>query len=276
MRAPLQRLGCLVIFGTVLVSALPAESHGDHETFSRALLDPLVTHHAVLEDELKLNAFEYQGRRTGAAPHQERSGSLELAYAFSDAFGVEAFLPVRGLSLVSGGPVGVGDLEIDPIKYSFWRSPSLVMTTTVAALLPTGDVSLGLGGGSVVIAPHLLIDSAFGDWAWHTNIALEAAATGAPEGEIELNTALARSFFLGEHVLSPLLELSVDQGVWGDVAGATAIALTPGLKWAHRGWHLGVGAQLPLTMERDADLTLLAQVGYHLSWQGLLGDAPPD
>lgn len=132
----------LLALAILLATAAPALAHGDHRSFSSALIDPLITHHAVLEDELKLNAFQFNGARTGNTVGLERSGSLELAYAFNDGWGIEAFVPIRGLNVGQTlGPLGLGDLEIDPIKYAFWQERDLIMTATVATTLPTGDVA---------------------------------------------------------------------------------------------------------------------------------------
>ena len=68
-----------------------AHAHGSHSAQPAAIIDPLVTHHAILEDEAKLNLFGWRDAVQNVAGGM---ASLELAYAFTDVIGVELFLPV--------------------------------------------------------------------------------------------------------------------------------------------------------------------------------------
>ena len=108
----------------------------------RIEIDSLITHHALLENELKLNYFGSRSDETGVTAHIV---VLELAYVFTELLGAEVFLPF-GLTWLQGNVGGgIGDLEILIPKVSFVRRRSFVMTTYVAVRVPTGDEPSGLG-----------------------------------------------------------------------------------------------------------------------------------
>lgn len=105
---------------TILPSASgPARPmpHGDHNAVSRAIIDPTFTHHAILEDELRVNFFRSSRRATDA----RSVATLELAYAFSDAFGAEIFVPyvLDPVDGIGSRDRTVLDLEVQPLKWSF-------------------------------------------------------------------------------------------------------------------------------------------------------------
>ena len=120
-------------------------AHGDHTRYSRLIIDPLITHHSILEDEQRLNFFFFNNQRSEKQIGDGVGLSLELAYALSDIFGVEAFIPFFGSNASGKTLRGLGDIEVQPVKVSFYRSMNLVMTGVLSFVLPTGDDSKGFG-----------------------------------------------------------------------------------------------------------------------------------
>ncbi len=261
----------------VALLALPGagRAHGLHSAQSPAIIDPLLTHHAALEDELKLNFF---GARLEAERLTAATAFLELAWAFSDLVGVELFLPFGVTAqdgLVEGG---LGDVELQVPKVSFVRRFGWVMTTYAAVTLPTGRRAAGLGGEAWSVAPHLLTDLALGPFGLQLNGAVELTSLG--DVSVELRGSLAYTVELSrdrELLLSPLVEVTSELGVRGEPA--PEVAALVGAKVAVRGWHVGLGGQLPVAGRRDYDFRVLVQAGYHVSWARLFGrvdqDDPP-
>ena len=249
-----------------LGDAESAFAHGGHQGQSPGIIDPLVTHHAILEDELKLNYF---GSKFDEEDFSGHTGSVELAFALTDLIGGELFIPFGRTSVESETRGGLGDLDILFPKISFVRKRGFVMTTYVALRAPTGDESSGLGEPGWTIAHHLLTDLGFGNFGLQTNVATEFETDGAIA--LEGNLSLAYSFIFEDGVvLSPLLEINVEAPVHGEEAGKVVVALTPGLKLGIGGWHVGLGVQLPVTEHREFDFRGLVQVGYHVTWEDLL------
>ncbi len=256
----------LVAMSSVL-TPMSAFAHGGHTKQPPGIIDPLITHHAILEDELKLNYFGSRFEKTGFSAH---TGSLELAYAFTDLLGVEVFVPfgITSRAGVVGG--GIGDLELLLPKISFLRRQGFVMTTYVATRIPTGDEASGLGEPTWTFAPHVLMDIGIDNLGIQSNAAVEFETDGAITWQG--NLSLAYSFVLNEQdgvLLSPLVEASVEAPVRGEKAGKALAALTPGLKFAWNGWHLGAGVNLPVTTARESDFLVMVQVGYHVRWEKL-------
>lgn len=266
----------IYIVGAVLVlavmSGLPvstiAFAHSGHLKQPPGIIDPLITHHAVLEDELKINYFGSRFDEDGRSLHM---GLLELAYTFTDLIGIEIFVPF-GISSGERTAGGLGDLELQLPKISFLRRWGFVMTTYVATTIPTGDEAAGLGEPTWTFAPHVLMDIGIDNFGIQTNAAVEFETDGAIA--LEGNLSLANSFILSRAdkvFLTPLVEVNVEAPVRGEEAGEVLIALTPGLKFAWSGWHLGAGVQLPVTTAREFDYLVLVQLGYHITWETFFG-----
>lgn len=260
-------LGALA--GVLLGAPGNAFAHGGHTPQPPGIIDPLITHHAVLEDELKLNYF---GSRLGEENLTAHTGTLEIAYAITDLIGFELFVPFGMTIVESETRGGLGDLDILFPKISFVRERGVVMTTDVAVRAPTGDESAGLGEPGWTFAPHLLTDLGLGNFGLQVNVATEFETDGAIA--LEGNHSLAHSFVLDEDarvVMSPLVETNVEAPVRGEEAGEVVGALTPGLKLGIGGWHIGLGVQLPVTEHREFDYRGLVQVGYHVTWEDVFG-----
>lgn len=258
----------LLIAGILRPGSLSA--HGDHASQPLGIIDPLVTHHAVLEDELKLNLF---GSRLEREDYSDLTSSIELAYAFTDLLGAELFIPFGMTRQGDFEKIGFGDLELQLPKFSFIRQYGFVMTAYPAFVFPTGSTEAGLGGEDWVFAPHLLTDLAFGSMGLQMNGAVELAS----EGEVALEMRVASSYTLvlspdRKTVLSPLLELLGEFPIRGEEE--YSLTALPGLKLGIDGWHVGLGVQLPISGGRPFDFQALVQAGYHISWSRLAKTSP--
>ncbi len=267
------RFGCLnrlVVFFVLstLSCSTSVLAHGGHAAQPNSIIDPLITHHAVLEDEFKLNFF---GSNLKSEKLSAVTASLELAYAFTDLIGIELFAPFGLTSLDGETRTGLGDLELQFPKVSFVRRYGWVMTAYPAIKLPTGNTDARLGGGVWVLAPHLLTDIALGPIGLQLNGAYELATNG--DRAFELRGSVAYTFALKpELLLSPLLELNSEIPLTGEESAH--LLVVPGVKLAIEGWHVGVGVQLPVTNSRPFDYRALLQVGYHVSWNRLIAGEP--
>lgn len=152
-----KKSGGSIIALLIILAILPRQvlGHGGHEPQPIGIVDPLVTHHAILEDELKLNYFNIRNDDENSITHL---GSLEMAYAFTNLLGVELFIPF-GLSSVNGGSFGsgLGDMELLIPKISLIRNYGFVMTTHVAIRMPTASGEANLGKDGYTFAPHLFV-----------------------------------------------------------------------------------------------------------------------
>lgn len=262
------RFACLLSLACLPVAG-PLWAHGGHKSQAPGIIDPLVTHHAVLEDELKLN---YAGSQFDEEGVSEHTGSLELAYAASDLLGIELFIPYGATSVAGSTDRGIGDVDLLLPKVSFVRDERLVMTTYVAVAIPTADRPAGADEATWVFAPHLLVDFGVRNFGIQGNAAVEYETDGAVA--LEGNASLAYTLTLSsgsKMSVSPLVELNVEAPVRGEESGELFVAVTPGVKFGWGGWHLGTGVQLPVSDAREFDFRAMAQVGYHVTWGTLLG-----
>ena len=261
-----------LIFAILLALLIqPAKSlaHGGHAAQPNSIIDPLITHHAVLEDEFKLNFF---GSNLKSENVSAVTASLELAYAFTDLIGIELFTPFGFTNVAGEKTFGIGDIEFQFPKVSFIRRYGWVVTAYPAIQFPTGKTEAQLGRGVWVFSPHLLTDIALGPIGVQLNGAYEAATDG--ERAFELRGSVAYTLQLrADTFLSPLVELNSEFPVSG--GEAAHLLFVPGLKLAIEGWHVGAGVQLPVTESRPFDYRALFQVGYHISWNRLLTTENP-
>ncbi len=235
--------------------------HGGHGAVSRALIDPTFTHHAILEDELRINFFRFNRRASDA----RSVATLELAYVFSDALGVEIFVPyvVDAIDGVTGGGKRLLDLEVQAIKWSFVRRYNLVMTAVGAVVVPIERD----GDGEHVwrFEPHLFVDAAVGPVAVQSNFIASFADNG--EREIELATSIARMiFFESTKSAGPVLELLWEIPVAGEEGAQSEPFLAPGLKLQIGGWYFGGSYMFPLRSGSTEPTQFALTAGYHVSF----------
>ncbi len=278
------------ITATLVLLPVRLAAHEEGAPFSGAIIDPPVLHHAHIENEQRLNFFVLRGVRDDTG--QKRTGyegELELAYGSKDfRYGVEVFAPFFSLPEPDGNgrAVGIGDIEVRPLKYALLMKPDFVLSTAVAVGLPTGNESRGLGSGNTSFSQLLFADKAVGNWAAGLNLGLGGNVAGEKESWFEYGVGVSYSFIRGvkfgeiapprpeqKWVPAPSVELVGERVLQGDETGEHSISLIPGLTLWHTrtGWQLRAGMLFPASGPREAERMFLIQIGNHLNWGTLFG-----
>jgi hypothetical protein len=279
-----------LICGLSLALSLPARAHEEGAPFSAAIIDPLLLHHAHIENEQRINFFglrqvETESGRKSSAFEAE----LEIGYATRDfRYGWELFVPILNIPDPegSGRETGIGDIELRPIKYSIFQRPAFIVTTASAIRLPTGSTSAGLGEGNTVLTQHLFADAAAGNWFLGVNLAAGTNVGGETGSSFEYGAVLSYSFIRETRgfevakmprsqkwVVSPSIEFVDERAFRGPESGAHSASLAPGLTFWHQpsGWQIHAGVSLPVSGGREAEQIFLLQFGNHRNWGRLFG-----
>ncbi len=186
-----------LVIGGLAIAAGPAAAHEEGAPFSDAIIDPLVLHHAHIENEQRVNLFGSLGVPDGAGRKRTAfTGELELGYAApSFRYGWEVFVPFASVPSPSstGRETGLGDIELRPVKLALYNSPDLIVSTALAIGIPTGDAQGGLGTGDWRGTVFLFSDYARGNAYLGTNVAIETNLTGPRSSAIQYGLALSYS-----------------------------------------------------------------------------------
>ena len=263
------------------VWAIETSAHEGGAPFSGAFPEPLILHHAHIEDEQRINFVGLKNFRTEEKEVTAFATSLELAVTWLDdfRFGSEIFIPFSNTG-TSNNHFGLGDIEIQPIKYAFLNQPETVVTGVFSLTLPTGDESRGLGGEQTTLGGNLFIDQAYRNWYLGINTEYAASVSGPTFSEFEIAAALAYSFIweTGEGiaptipnqplVLTLMLEMASESVLTGAESGENLITLVPGFQLWHpeSDWNVRMGVGFPLTSDRENDVAGHLQVGNHFDW----------
>jgi len=233
------------------VCAIDAQAHEAGAPFSGAFPEPILIHHAHIEDEQRLNLVGLKNVPKNDKETTAFLSSLELAVAwFGDFhFGSEIFIPLSNTGTsdarTSNDQFGLGDIEIQPIKYAFLNKPETVMTAAFDITLPTGNTSLGLGGEETTVGGLLFFDQAYRNWYLGINTEYAASISGPTFSGVEIAGALAYSFIweTGDgvapaipnqpFVLTLMLETASESVLTGAEAGVHIITLLSGFQL----WH---------------------------------------
>lgn len=277
--------------GALLFSATQLLAHEEGAPFSGAILDPTVLHHAHIENEQRLNFYVSQGVPDPNSNGIKRTGyesEIELAYGSRNfKYGAELFLPVLNIPAPEGRgrALGLGDIEIRPLKYALWMKPDFVISTASGFGLPTGSRKEGLGEGNTSFTQYLFVDKAVGNWSGILNLGVGSNLAGESDTWFEYGIGLAYSFIHGvkfgevaparptqKWVVAPALEL-VGAHSFRDPVGEHSTSLAPSFTFWHvrTGWQFRFGVQLPVAGQREADGVFTIQVGNHLNWGALFG-----
>lgn len=257
------------IISFLIILCLPTADifgHGSHKSQPIGIIDPLVTHHAVLEDELKINYFNIKNNNENLTANLS---TLEIAFSFTDLIGFEFFLPFGSVEIDDIKSSGFGDIETFVPKISFIRKYGFIMTSYVAVRILTGNESANLGEPGWGFAPHLLMDYGKGGFGLQANVAAEFET----EGDIALEGNISFAYLImlkednkNKFILSPLLEFALESPLKGEEL-KSVLNIVPGIKVALNGWHLGLGAVLPVTNAKEFDYLATVQLGYHVKWE---------
>lgn len=266
----------------VWLCTVEAGAHEAGAPFSGAFPEPILVHHAHIEDEQRINLVRFENFRTGNGNEETAvSSSLELAFSWTEEFnlGSEIFIPFSNTGN-SNDPFGLGDIEIQPVKIAFVNEPETVLTGVFSVTLPTGDESRGLGGVQTALGGNLFLDQAYRNWYLGINLEYEASVSGPASSEFEIATALTYSFIgaTGKGmapakpnqplVLTLMLELISESVLSGEEEGENIITLLPGAQLWHleSGWQVRLGVGFPLTTDRENDFAVYFQFGNHFDW----------
>lgn len=283
-RAP-SRFWILALSATI---GFAAQAHEKNAPFSGAIVDPFELHHAHIENEQRVNLSRASLREPQSGTRTKTYASeLELAWASPDfRFGFEVFVPylrTRDSEEVSRSN-GVGDIEIRPLKYAFINEPEFVVATATGITLPTGNKARGLGEGYTAVRQFLFVDKAVGNWFVGLNLGVGAGLKSGTASELEYGVVAAYSFISnvapgtvapthpGQRVVwTPSLELTGIRSFGGEEGGQRQATLIGGLNaWFPRnGWQIRAGMAFPVSQTREADRTILFQIGNHFNWDKL-------
>jgi len=242
----------------------PAFAHKNHRRYSSLIIDPFITHHALLEDEQRLNFFYFKNR---ALNNRISNGvNIELAYALSNSLGFEMFIPILSSDEEDSNFRGLGDIEVQPLKLSFYPRKNMVMTGVLSTVLPTGDESKGFAKSGASILARLYSDVILGDFVVQTNLSFGRMLGGKSGNTFEYNLFVSRPIFKSQPALFAVVEFNGGLNVTGRENSENVLYVTPGLKLTYNGWHLGAGVQFPLADSRMADRVALLQWGFHFGW----------
>jgi len=279
---PFHRIKVLSLCILIWIWAIEAGSHEAGAPFSGAFPEPILLHHAHIEDEQRLKLVGFDHFRKEAKEEAAFSSSLELAVTWLDDFslGSEIFIPFSNTG-TSNNQFGLGDIEIQPLKYAFLNKSETVVTGVLNFTLPTGDESQGLGGKQTIVGGNVFFDQAYRNWYLGINTEYAASASGPTFSEFEIAAALAYSFIrdTGEGiaparpnqplVLTLMIEMASESVLTGTEAGENVITLLPGIQLWHpeSNWKVGMGVSFPISADRENDVAGHLQIGNHFDWE---------
>lgn len=279
MSAIFIKIFSLAIF--IAAWGIEASAHETGAPFSGAFPEPILLHHAHIEDEQRLNLVGLSNHRRDDEEDTAFFSSVELAVAWFGGFqlGSEMFIPFSNTGS-SSDDFGLGDIEIQPIKYAMLNQPERVLTGAFSLTLPTGQESRGLGGEQTTLGGLLFFDQAFGNWYLGINTEYASSVSGPTFSEFELAASFAYSFIqeTGEGiapavpkqplVLTLMLEMVSEFVLTGAENGENIVTLLPGIQFWHpkSDWNVKMGIGFPLTSDRENDVAGHLQVGNHFDW----------
>jgi hypothetical protein len=262
-----------------------ARAHEEGAPFSDAIVDPLVLHHAHIENEERLNLFMLDRVRDVETPgRQGYASELELAYGLPNhRYGFEIFVPLSDMPAPqgTGRVMGLSDVRVRPIKLALYMQPEFILSTASEVSLPTGRRTRGLGAGSVGLEQMLFADMAQGNWNIGMNLGLGYETGQEKSIPVEYGAVLGYSFIGGteysriarvEHAQAWVPTVSLE--FLGEHYFARAIdehnslAVIPGVALWHvpTGWQFRFGFEAAALGQIEANSIVLLQVGNHLKW----------
>lgn len=256
-------------------SGVRAEGGHEHEN---AFVETLEIHHAHIENEFRVNGTFRENVReetvdeageTVTAYRDVLEHEFELGWGDeAGRIGVEAHLPFtnEGRDEEGHAEYGLGDIEIEPVRYAFVNEPERVWTASLGIVLPTGDEEKGSGEGRTFVEPHLLVDQAWGSWYFGANLVPGFELDGEHETTLGWGVAAAHTW---EQVLNGCdvagsVEVAGESSLSADEEGADVIHIVPGIHiHLSNQWRLRFGLRLPLTEDREEERAFLFQAGTH-------------
>lgn len=254
--------------------------------FSGAISEPVILHHAHIEDEQSINMFfrdDFQ-KEEGEEKRFAFESALELASSWGDEynFGSEIFIPFSDTGN-DNDRYAIGDIEFWPIKYAFLNEPERIITSALSIGLPTGNKKYGFGEGQTKLGAMLFLDQAWRNWYFGVNAEIESVLAGPTETEAEFAFGLSYSFIegTGKGVAAPRpsqtvvpvlsLEMVSEQILNGLEKDNDSVTILPGVHLWHptSDWLISIGLELPLTSYKSNDFTTHLKLRNHFNWGSL-------
>ena len=267
------------IVSLFLISSFNAHAHQEGAAFSGAIIDPLKVHHAHIEDEQRLNISFLKGENGNK---DAILNSLEFAVDWSNDFrwGSEVLIP---LSNSGADGYGLMDIEIWPIKYAFINEPETVFTGVLSATLPTGEKAKELGGENTALGVAFFLDHSFQNWFWGLNTEFGTVVSGETESEFEIASVIAYSFIKStgtsmapsnpsqNFVPAVFFETISESILSGLESGENLVTIIPGFSFwqPSSGWAFRVGAEVPISSNKEQDYSILFSLGNHRGWKNI-------
>jgi hypothetical protein len=267
----------------ILSSSTNAFGHEIGAPFSGAISEPVILHHAHIEDEQSLNmSFRDDFQKEEGGKKRSAFGSaLELASSWGDEynFGSEIFIPFSDTGN-DNDRYAVGDIEFWPIKYAFLNEPETIMTGALSIGLPTGDKKNGFGEEQTKLGALLFIDQAWRNWYFGANAEFESVVSGPTETEVEFAFGVSYSFIkgTGDGIATPRptqsfvpvlsLEMLSEEILSGLEKENDSLTILPGMHLWHPAsdWLVTAGIEIPLSSYRNNDFTMHLKVRNHFNW----------
>ncbi len=274
----------LAILLTLAISTEAAFAHEDGAPFSGAIIEPLDVHHAHIEDEQRINLIHIDGlREKSGTKRTALYGSMELAVDWTGGFrvGSEIFIPFSNKGL-DKNHYGIGDMVVWPVKYAFINEPETIFTGALTLVLPTGSESRGLGKGNTTLGVAALFDHAWRNWYWGLNTEISTNVSGGSSTEVEFASVVSYSFIRGtgagmaasrpnqSFVPALSMEIISESVLRGADEGENVVKMLPGFHLWHTGsgWQARVGVEVPISLDKEDDFSVLFQVSNHFNWRG--------
>lgn len=254
------------LLSILCVLSMATSAHGhEEERFSPAFVHPIELHHAHNETELRVNIlfrrdvrYESVDEETGEEQIVYKDvfeNVFEMAWASPDGrLGIEAEVPFssEGRDWRGEAIYGLGDIEIEPIRYSWVADREAVFTTSLGFILPTGDETDGLGEGKAFLEPHFLAEKVFGSLYLAANLIPSFELDGEHEKALGWGVMTAYSLRLEEPVWAVSLELSGGSGV---------VSLTPGIHGQISELEFRLGLRIPVSSDREETPAYFFSIG---------------
>ena len=229
---------------------------------------PLVTEKAWPENEL---VFTWNFSRA-----HTKQRDTQFGWVFEKRLGargqIELNVPLSIRDPKDGATVGgVGDIEAGA-KYVLYDDAERLFISSggLEIGLPTGNLRRELGEGTTTLAPFLAAGKAWGDFVGQASVKFEYpfVTRRAPKG-IFYNLALSYPIFdLGRGTEAQALLEFNGKSEWGAQAPKHfQLYFTPSLRKGLTpagNWAIAIGAQLPVSRQREANYRVLGYLLYEL------------
>ena len=277
---PILFISCMIF---IFSSSSNSFGHEVGAPFSGAISEPVILHHAHIEDEQSLNMslHDHFEKEEGGEKRSAFGSAFEFASSWGDDynFGSEIFIPFSDTGN-DNDRYALGDIEFWPIKYAFLNEPERIVTGALSIGLPTGDKKYGFGEEQTKLAALLFIDQAWRNWYFGANAEFESVVAGPTETEAEFALGVSYSFIEGtgngiaaprpRQSFVPVLSLEVisAQILSGLEKENDSLAILPGMHLWHPNsdWLVTAGIELPLSSYRNHDFTMHLKLRNHFNW----------